>query len=76
MSDAIKCDRCGEFEEVRYAPFDLDLEVERLTVGDKIVLPNEAEVAWPRKDETVDLCSGCAVEPIEWLDRYIEEADR
>ena len=75
MSEAIKCDRCGEFEATRYAALDVEIETVAREYGGGLVLPDGTLADWSREEEGVDLCSSCAAPVIEWLDEYLDEVD-
>lgn len=75
MTDAYKCDRCGQFGEDRPA-LDFDIEwLARVNNGD-VHLAEGICAEWSHRDVNVELCPSCAEPAIEWMNEYMNEVSR
>ena len=71
MTDAYKCDRCGQFAEDRPA-VDFDVEPLMRENNGNVYLPDGTRAEWSHRGVAVELCPSCAVPAIEWMNEHMK----
>lgn len=72
MTDAYKCDRCGQFY-VDWPALDFDINSLARATGGNVYLAEETCAGWSHRDENAELCPSCAAPAIEWMNEYMNE---